>query len=219
MFATAVGISLVLAGTRVRIPAAPREQEPGEPIRVPREIEKQIRAGVPGGWTVTIKGDTLTVRRDQPVKVFRHVPNEPPRPADFDFKKDMEKRAVAETYAITLHFRQRVSPEKYREWQKVNARRTETLEEWRRKLRAAQVAHKFDDYVPTTPEQKRLVAEYRKAQKEIPFRRLPNGYTPACSVDVRTSLSGGFGWTLIKKAQNRECGQVNKRIVGLFRTY
>jgi len=217
--AAAVMMSLVVVGTAVVVPAAPREPQPGEPIPVLREIEKQVRAGVPQGWTVTVKGDTLTVRRKQPVKVFHHVPNEPARPADFDFKKDRERRAVAETFAITVRFRQRVSQELYRDWQKVNAQRAEKLEAWRRKLQEARVGHKFDEYVPTTPEQKRLVAAYRKAQKEIPSKRLPFGYTRTCSIDMQTSLSRGFGHTLINKAEERECKQVHKRIVGLFRAY
>jgi len=174
------------------------------------ETVKALERAVPKGWTVTATGKTVTVKRDAEVSVYNPV-GAPPRfnddpPLGFNTK-----------FEIVLTFRGRVSAEAYERMKRENAETEKKLDAHRDGLRAAQIRHKFDDWLPGTPEQEKLVAAYRKAQKELPAHRLPDVFDDLNSVDVARSLHFPLVFTTEREA--RECADVEAAVRGLFKPH
>ncbi len=211
LLACVLPLSLVVAMAPSCPAAAARPEAESDAIPVPRDVERQIREVVPKGWSVSVKGSRLVVRRDRPVPVYFSLPNAAPQdPAQ------PRKPPTNVTFEITLRFLRPISPARYRRLRAENEATAKKLEALRENLRR-RVSHKFDDFLPRTDEEKRLVAEYRRAQKTLPHHRLPDSYTKGCS--VRTSTSQSPFAVHASAATKKECDRVRETILGLFHGY
>lgn len=180
------------------------------PTAIPRDAESAVRGVMPKGWAVSIKGESIVIRRDKDVGVFNTV-GLPPM---------LDERVIVhftQPYLITLRFRAQVGLEEYKQLRRENAAIDRKLEVLRDGLRAARIRHKFDDWLPETDEQKSLVAEYRAAQKANPWHRLPDGYTETHSVEIGDPVP--FPLAISRDEERKECEAVMKAVRGLFKSY
>lgn len=186
---------------------------PTPPDGVPPEALKAVKGVLPKGWTATANGVTLTVKREKKVGYYN------PIGLTFDYgdKEKPIKPTVIEAYEITLRFRPRVTAEAYEKLQKENKEIETKLEALRDGLRAARISHKFDDWLPDTPEQKKLVAEYRAAQKAMPYHRLPDVYTDTNSIDIDDSIR--FPLCFADEEEAKECKHLYGTIRFLFKSH
>jgi hypothetical protein len=184
---------------------------PIPPDAVPPDALKAVKAKLPAGWTATVKGATLTVRRDKKVSLANIIGISP----------DPDGRPLApdrtEFYEVTLTFRPRVTAVAFEDMEKENAETEKKLDKLRDGLRAARITHKFDDWLPDTPEQKKLVAEYRAAQKALPYHRLPDLYTDTNSIDLADSVHFALGFT--DAAEAKECRDTRDALRALFKAH
>jgi hypothetical protein len=176
---------------------------------VPKESLDAVRAALPEGWSASAKGDKLVVRRKNPVSLYNPI-GAPPGP-----EGEPRKLAAPWPYEVTLRFRPLVSEKEYAQLNKKNAEVEGKVEKLRDGLRAAGIRHKFDDWLPETPEQKKLVEEYRVTQKGI--RRLPDLYTPSHSIEFGDSV--GFVLLFAEEDERRECEKVKADVRKLFKAY
>jgi hypothetical protein len=108
-----------------------------------------------------------------------------------------------------------VKPEEYAKLAQENEQLGETLEAMRGAMRKAGITHKFDDWLPSTPEQKGLVAAYRDAQKGL--HKLPARYSDTHSIDV--SDTQGFPLLFVDAKERDECAKVRPTVLDLFKSY
>jgi len=199
-------VALVVCGA---LPLGTLAKAPTPPPAVPPEAVKAVKGVLPKGWDASTKGVTLTVRREKKVGLWDvldpGLDGEPPIPTE------------TKTYEITLRFRPRLTAEKYERLVKENESTGAKLEEMRDRLRAAKITHKFDDWVPSTPEQKKLVEEYRAAQKTMPFHHLPDCYTETHSIDIADSVQFPMDFAYADEA--KECNRVKAAVHALFKPY
>jgi hypothetical protein len=205
----ALGLLIVATGVFVALPLSAKAPTPPEPV--PAEAVKAVKGVLPKGWAASVNGTTLTVRREK--KVGLHNPIGQP----FDYFEKPPVPLFTEPYEITLRFRPRVTAETYEKLLKENKAITEKLEAMRDGLRKAQITHKFDEWLPNTPEQKKLVADYRAAQKAMPYHRLPDLYTDTNSIDLHDSVRFPLCFTDVEVA--KECETVKQAIRKLFKPH
>jgi hypothetical protein len=89
-------------------------------------------------------------------------------------------------YVITLRFRPLVSSEEYRRLIDANRSMTAKIEEIRKQLRSRRLTTKFDDFLPNTPEDKKLIEEFKRLKRSI--QPLPRFHDENRTVDIRDSL-------------------------------
>jgi hypothetical protein len=192
--------------------------KPGDPVLleavasgVPAEAVERVKKVAPKGWAVSASEEAITIRRDKKVGVYN--PNgrdvaldNKPTPADW-----------TEGYEIVLWFRPAIGREEYDRLAKVNAEIDTKMEKLRNGMRAAKIAHKFDSWLPDTPEQKKLVTEYRAAQLLMPTHRLPDLYTESYSIEVEDSL--GHFMVVADPTEAKECAVVMKDLWRQFKAY
>ena len=183
---------------------------PVPPDGVPPQALKAVQGVLPKGWTATVKGVTLTVRREKKIGLYNPI-------GAPDLGREPITPTSIEPYEITLRFRPRLTAEAYEKLQKENKATAEKLEAMRDGLRAARISHKFDDWLPNTPEQKKLVADYRAAQKALPYHRLPDVYTDTHSIDIEDSVR--FPLSFANAEEAKECWGVKGDIRGLFKPH
>jgi hypothetical protein len=179
-----------------------------EQIAVPETVVRQARAAVPEGWTVEAKGDLLLVRRKKPVEVVRHLPN---GPAD----GRGEPPHTAEEYVLAFRFVPYLSEAGYERRLAEIARREQDLEALRAKLR--HVTNKFDEYLPDTPEDKKLVAAYEVAKKQLSGLRPPDYFTETHGIEEKPPLS--VFASLASEKERDECELVRARVTLPFERY
>lgn len=183
---------------------------PVPPELVTPEVVKAVQGVLPKGWTASVKGTTITARREKKVGFNLAVGLDafegPPPTPDY-----------VQTYEISLQFRPRMTAEKYDKMRKENDEIDKKLDAMRDKLRAAQISHKFDDWLPSTPEQKKLVAEYRAMQKAMSYHRLPDLYNDASSIDLADSVDPFLGFASGEEA--KECQGVKEAICKLYKSH
>jgi hypothetical protein len=152
-------------------------------------------------------GDKLILRREKKVglDVYGTAFMYPPTPW------------AIESYEITLRFRPRMSKETYERLQKENEETWKKVDAMRDKLREAGIRHKFDDWHPDTPEQKKLVEEYRVARKALPYHRLPDLYTETHSIDMWDSVQ--FPLSFADDEEAKACAQEIAPVLGLFKSH
>lgn len=184
-----------------------RPTAPAPPPAVPEAAVKAVQGAAPKGWTVALKGDTLTVRRDKPVALYNPIgipPNLTP-----------EQLASEWEYEVRLRFRPRVGPKEYEGQRQENERRAETIEKLREGLRAAGVRHKFDEWLPNSDLQQEMVATYRAEQKKL--HRLPDLYSDTHSIEVEDSQ--GPVMAFARGAERDECAAVRAAVCKPFTPY
>lgn len=202
-------IALATCGCFVALPLSAKAPAPPEPV--PSEAVKAVKGVLPKGWTATVKGVTLTIQREKKVGLYNPI-GQP-----FNNFEKPPVPLVTEPYEITLQFRPRVTVETYEKLLKENKATTEKLDAMRDGLRKAQITHKFDDWLPSTPEQTKSVADYRAAQKAMPYHRLPDLYTDTNSIDLSDSVRFPLLFTDPEVA--KECEGVQEAIRKLFKSH
>lgn len=206
VLATAVGIGLMAA------PSAKAEGR--DPTPVPTETLDKVKAALPEGWKASASGDTLTVRREKPVEIYNAV-NLPAAPDDAKGREELKARARSEPYEIKLRFTPRIGPDERRLLLLKNRETLKALEAQRDGLR--DIPHKFNEYLPSTPDQKQRVAAYEKARKSLVFQDLPGYYTDRYSIYASDSVSPFEGF--LDEKVGRECRAVLGKLQGLFTAY
>jgi hypothetical protein len=209
-FLTYLGIAGVWSVWTQAAPLAAKEQ----PVRVPKELAKRIKSLLPKGWTMVARGDTFIVRRLKPAQFYCPI-NQPAFPTKEAFLAYLRKHSPESKYELSLRFRPRVSHKEYAQLSAQNDQTSKRLEVMRDKL--GHIPHKFDDYLPSTPEDKRLVREYQQAKAKLPRHRLPDMYSAQHSIYLtRVPVRG---WEFVEEETGQECNKVADNIRVLFKPY
>ncbi len=166
----------------------------------------RIKAVTWDGWSVELQGNEITVRRSKPVAMVRVFPNAAPgaKPTP-----DGE-RAIK----FVLRFAPKMSMDEYDRLAAVNAA---SEKEYDRLHRAVGLTHKFDDFIATTPEEKKRVDEFRAAVAKLPRHTLSDLYTPDHSIYF---LHTWDGWSSpADEAVAAECREVEDTLMRFFGMY
>lgn len=157
-------------------------------------------------WTVERKDDELVLRRTKPVAMVREFPNAMP-----DSKPVTDgERAIR----FVLRFGPKISFDEYDRLAAVNEA---SAKEYDRLRGALNLPHKFDDFLATTPEEKKRLEEFRAATAKLPRHTLPDLYTLDHSVYV---LHPWNGWSYpADKDIAAECREVEDVLMRLFGMY
>lgn len=171
----------------------------------------RVRAAVvAAGWTVTVHGNDLVVQRDQPVRWANMNLNgsgdEPPTPVA-DMRVDV--------YRLTLRFGPKMTLDEYDRLTAQNKAARQTAERLRRGI--ADIPHKFDDYLPGTPEQEQRLKAYRVALADVHWVSLPGLYSTDHAVWL-SSTGREFTYVGIP-AERQECDDVRLAVLRLFGTF
>jgi hypothetical protein len=177
---------LLLLGSLALLPGVAATAEPPAEWKLP-ETEGQRWAAQVGkavardSWSVEVRGNDITVRRDKPVMMARVLPNAAPgaRPIP-----DGER-----TIRFVLRFAPKMSVDEYARLAAVNAA---SEREYDRLHQAVGLPHKFDEFIATTPEEKERVRAFQAAVAKLPRHTLPDLYTPDHSVYL---LHPWDGWS------------------------
>lgn len=193
---------LALAGA-----AGARAKAPAPPPAVPGAAIKAVKGSAPKGWTVSVKGDTLIVRRDAKVALYNPI-GRPPNLTPQQLASEWD-------YEIRLRFRPRVGPEDFAKQQRENEQLGAKIEKMREGLRAAGIRHKFDEWLPNSDLQEEMVAAYRAEQKKL--HRLPDRYSDTHSIDVEDSQ--GHVLLFADGKEHEECAAVKTAVLKPFPSY
>jgi len=166
----------------------------------------RVKAVARDGWSVELQGNEITVRRSKPVAMVRVLANAPegakPIPDG--------QRAIK----FVLRFAPAMSMDEYERLAAVNAA---SEKEYDRLHRAVGLPHKFDDFVATTPEEKKRVEEFRAAVAKLPRHTPPDLYTPDHSIYF---LHPWDGWSSpADEAVAAECRDVEDTLMRFFGMY
>src|SRR5207302_1384854 len=84
----------------------PLPNAPSPPSAVPRESLDAVKGALPKGWTVSVRGDAITVRPPKAVGLYNPIGMSAASRAD-------RPPTASASYDFTLRFRPRVSVEEY----------------------------------------------------------------------------------------------------------
>lgn len=207
---TALAIGLLALGGRAAAGDPPAEFKLPE-ADGKKWVERVRKAVSRDGWTVTLKGNEITIQRDKPVPVVVVRPNEPARPPGFQPKPEREA-----TVRYVLRFAPKVSADEYDRLAAVNER---SEKEYDKLHRAVGLPHKFDDFIATTPEEEERVKKFREAVAKLPRHDLPDFYTTDHSAFFFT-WQGGVWWSYPHDENVRaECREVEGALLKYFGMY
>ena len=211
-----VPILLVAAAALADRPA-PKAEDDGIPI--PKGVMERVRAVVPEGWTVAAKDGTLVVRRDRPSRFINSIN----LPANLPGTGEARRKFLAEfgfarNFEVALRFRRRVSQEEYDRWRAENEQSDVKSGEMTQALTRRGINHKFDEFAPSTPEETRLVEQYRRAVAALPYHGLPGFFAEGYSVD-RSSIEMHHAIDFLDEAERDECSAVWNHLGTLFTPY
>lgn len=157
-------------------------------------------------WAIERKGNEITVRRTTPVAMTRMYPNAAPNTKPV---QDGERMIQ-----FVLRFAPKMSSDEYDRLAAVNEA---SEKEYDRLHRAVGLPHKFDQFIASTPEEKKRVAEFRSAVAKLPRHTLPDLYTPDHSLYF---LHPWDGWSSPEDEEvAAECGEVEDVLMRLFGMY
>ncbi len=199
--ALSVGVALLAA--------PPADAKPA----VPAEEAARVKAVVPEGWTVAAEGDTLKVRRDRKVELYNNV-NLPPGGQD-EIREHVKGHTWKEPFEIRLRFAPRMGVEERERLRVENDKAAIALRKQEEALSG--ITHKFGEYLPNTPEEKKRVEDYDKARKALRFRELPRFHTDRHSLYARTSPDFGAGF--LDEEVGQECRRVEAKVFALYTAY
>jgi hypothetical protein len=166
----------------------------------------RVKAVSRDGWSVELQGNEITVRRSKPVAMVRVLPNS----ADDDKPIPDGKRTIK----FVLRFAPKMSMDEYERLAAVNAA---SEKEYDRLHRAVGLPHKFYEFLPTTPEEKKRVEEFRAAVAKLPRHTLPDLYTPDHSIYF---LHSKDGWSSpADEAVVAECEDMEDTLMRFFGMY
>jgi hypothetical protein len=123
-----------------------------------RELSGQAQAFLPEGWSALCTPNAMAVRRRDPVRMVNLV-NAPPRDKEESIEHYRLSRSFMGDCQITVRLRERPAVEQLADLNRQNAAVAEKQARLENTMRP--MPHKFDDYLPSTPEEKRWVDEYK----------------------------------------------------------
>jgi hypothetical protein len=91
-----------------------------------------------------------------------------------------------EPYVMTIRFLPLLSKEDYRRLVEADKAMKAKVERMYEELESRRLSGKFDDFLPKTPDDKRLIAEYKQLKESI--QPLPQFYNDRYTVDIKDSL-------------------------------
>lgn len=182
----------------------------------------RIRKMCPLGWTVTARGNDITVQRDKPVAFFSsaHLINAPmSTPEQQREEQEREKQRVVvrdRVFRLTLEFAPRLSQDQYDALAARNAATEKADHALRRKHK---VIAKYNIIRSYTPAERARGTAYRNAAKRLVWHRLPDLYTTEHSA----TLFQSWRWLEYLDPKDEEtaadCGGVLEAIEKLFGLY
>jgi len=122
-----------------------------------------------------------SVMRPMPYHLFEPAPGQTIPETRNDVFYDREQ------YAITIRFLPLVSMEDYRRLIAANKAADAKIESARKELESRRLQGKFDEFLPKTPDDKKLIKEYEQLKKSI--RPLPRFYTKGRTVEIEDTLN------------------------------
>jgi hypothetical protein len=136
----------------------------------------------------TIYSDEGVPTADSPVGAMRPTPYHlfepaPGRPVP-DTRNDVSYDH--EPYVITIRFLPLLSKDDYRRLVEADKARKAKVERMYEELESRRLSGKFDDFSPKTPDDKRLIAEYKQLKESI--QPLPQFHNDRYTVDIKGSL-------------------------------
>jgi hypothetical protein len=170
----------------------------------------RVRALIRDGWTVSARGNDIVIRRDKPVQFAQVEINAPPLPPGKERRPNLEEGV----FQLTLRFAPRMTTDEYERLAAMNAASERERDRLRR---AVGVSHKFDQFLPSTPEEKERVRAYHEAVAKLPWHTLPDLYTPEYSICLLRSGSG-LSYVFDKPAA-AECQDVEETLLRYFGMY
>jgi beta-lactamase regulating signal transducer with metallopeptidase domain len=202
-------------------PATSQAAKPASLAQVAIETALDIGRKLPNGWTTEAKDNRVTIRRAAPVEVVWQPPSSP---------ANAKPRHDSDVFEINVDFGPAMTAPELQAMKEANQAREARLEELRKQLRP--LPHKGDDWIARTEQDKTLIAEFRKAERDNPYHQIPDGFADDFSVTVRDSHSaplafdrstgriedrGGGHWSGIQpQAVSDECVEVVKLLGGMF---
>jgi hypothetical protein len=172
---------------------------------------RRIQAFARDGWKATLRGNEIVLAREQPVRFVRVLPNAPPQDPN---APQVEPPLERGTYRLTLRFAPRMSLDEYERLAAINAA---SEKEQDRLHRAVKLPNKFDDFIATTEEEKKRLADYRAAVAKLPRHDLPDFYTDDYSLRLFTP---GDGWQVVyDEPVLAECNEMEETLARAFGVY
>jgi hypothetical protein len=168
----------------------------------------RVTKAVAGGdrWTVELRGNEITVRRNQPVKMVRSVPN-----SNDDKPMPDEERIIR----FVLRFAPKMSLDEY---DRLAAENAASAKEYERLERGVDdIGHKFDDFIAITAKEQDRVDAFHAAVAKLPHHTLPELYTTDHSIYFLIPWHGFSGPA--DKMVDAECQDVQERLMRFFGMY
>lgn len=186
------------------------QDELKEPAAVNPTVAK-IKGVLQEGWDVSQSENKIFITRRSPVSFYTAVS----LPSFEDLRNEMiEERKREYEYKITLELGERLSIEKYREFETLNSKTESELGEL--KDRMSNFKSK-DDYTPKTPKDEALYNEYKQALRNLPYKRLPDLYDNQNSIYIKTSRY--YRSAFYYPREESECRAVLENIYSFAESY
>ena len=211
-------IVVFLAATHVAADGRPLELEMQRWVeRIGRAVEDAVRSAAAGDklfgkskppvWSVSTAGDEIVIAREKSAEMGAWFPNAP--------SADEPPTSLGEQpLRITLRF---APPTSMHEYERLAAINKQSADEEIRLRRVANLAHKFDDFIANTPEEKQRLKTYREAVAKLSKHQLPTFYAPEHSVYLTHHW---HAWTSpIDKRVQAEIKAIEERLVACFGLY
>ena len=208
VFLSSLAVAFVLGATVVQA---------ADPIL--SAVEARLKRVVPQGWSVKAEAKQIVISRDAPTKFATVIVNGPAVSTVEEQKQAAEQTRSTlheQPYRITLVAASLISLADYDKLKSENDASSARREAMQRKI--AHITHKFDDYLATAPEDKKLLAEYRAQEKELRFHDLPDLYSTDAAFQVRTSWRVDWEYVHDPKVQ-RECQDAWDAVTKLLGMY
>lgn len=114
-------------------------------------------------------------------------------------------------YRIALRVCELVTPAQYKQWAAENTGIETQLDEMREQMRG--ITHKFDSYLPTTPQEEQQVALYEAVKRKL--HRLPDYHYRDISLDY---ASNDYRYPARPEVAE-ECTRAKRAVLGLLTKY
>jgi hypothetical protein len=176
-------------------------------------LKARTAAILPSGWTVSQTNNTLIVQRTAPVRLVNMINAGPPAASGGDY---LLAHSALTTCWFSLRLDGHFSPGDKAEIRKQNEAVSEKLAALRNNMR--HIAHKFDDYAPSNPEEKKLVAEF--AALKAAYRVIPEYHFESFAVYLTEFLpTPNFGVSFYSDQDRQEYGRVHTAVLANLQAY
>jgi hypothetical protein len=120
-----------------------------------------------------------------------------------------------DVFQISVTFSARLSPEQYEFRRQENHKMSDALNSLQEKIDKSGISHKFGSYLPTTDEQKKLVAELNALRERRHI--LPTHYSAGHSISIENSET--YLAKPVNDDDNQECSRVVSAVSNLYTPY